>query len=267
MLPEEYVDVYGIPFSVIPYKGKTSRTPVDRPINHIKALPERAAQFEIRFPNVEGYVYSLSKPMIRADLSKMEHLVLEPEVTPTATFMRIQAGYTEGHAAVSGIGEFVEHNREEFYARHHLQEIEFEIARQIVAALVGEGSQAPVKGSARIRGMARHQLFPQVLRIVKRYVSGKVDFRGVNPCELGLEKYVRRIKERLLDAIEPDERQGEAPILPILNLYKPIGTTTDVNFTTRRNVHSTQRSHINAVVLLRQRLRAPRSLYCGTGGL
>jgi type III restriction enzyme len=248
LLPEEYVDVYGIPFSVIPYKGKTSRTPVDKPVNHVMALPERAA-LEIRFPNVEGYVYSLRQPMIRADFAKMERLVIEPEKTPTATFLRIQAGYTEGSAAVSGIGGFVEHNREEYYAHHHLQEIEFEIARQIVAALVGEGSQAPVKGSPRVRGMARHQLFPQVLRVVRRFVREKVNFRGVNPCELGLEKYVRRITERLLDAIEPDERQGEAPLLPLLNPYKPIGTTAEVDFTTRREVHSTQRSHLNALVL------------------
>ncbi|MBI2502578.1 MAG: DEAD/DEAH box helicase family protein [Candidatus Latescibacteria bacterium] len=249
LLPEEYVDVYGIPFSVIPYKGKTSRTPVDHPVNHVKALPERAAQFEIRFPNVEGYVYSLCRPMIKADVAGMEPMVLEPEQTPTATFLRVQAGFTEGFAGVSGVGEFIEHNREEYYARHHLQEIEFEIARQVVAALVGEGSQAPVKGRAWTRGMARHQLFPQVLRIVRRFVLEKVDFRGVNSCELGLEKYGRRIKERLLDAIEPDERQGEAPLLPMLNPYKPIGSTAEVDFTTRREVHSAQRSHLNAVVL------------------
>ena len=39
------------------------------------------------------------------------------------------------------------------------------------------------------------------------------------------------------------------PILPILNRYKPVGRTADVDFTTKRNVHSTQRSHVNAVVL------------------
>jgi type III restriction enzyme len=60
---------------------------------------------------------------------------------------------------------------------------------------------------------------------------------------------VRRIKDRLLDAIEPDEGQGELPLLPILNRYKPTGTTGDVDFTTKRNVHGTDRSHVNAVVL------------------
>ncbi len=248
LLPEEYVDVYGIPFSVIPYKGKPSRTPPDRPVNHVYALPERAA-YEIRFPNVEGYVYALRKPAIRADFSNIERFILEPEKTPTATFLRIITDHVEGSPAGKGLGPFYEANREQYYAQTHLQQIEFEIARQIVAALVGEGSQAPVRGSAKTRGLARHELFPQVLRIVRGFVGKKVDFRGANPCELGLEKYVRRIKERLLDAIVPDDHDGEMPILPILNRYKPLGTTADVDFTTKRIVHGTERSHVNAVVL------------------
>jgi len=248
LLPEEYVDVYGIPFSVIPYKGKPSQTPPDRPVNHVYALQERNA-LEIRFPNVEGYVYALRKPSIRADFTTLEKLFIEPEHTPTATFLRIITGHLEGGARGGGIGEYVEHNRQAYYALHHLQEIEFEIARLIVAALVGEGEQAPVRGSAKTRGMARHELFPQVLRIVRRYVAEKVDFRGQHQCELALEKYVHRIKERLLDAIVPNEQEGETPLLPILNRYKPIGSTADVDFTTKRNVHSTQRSQVNAVVL------------------
>lgn len=248
LLPEEYVDVYGIPFSVIPYKGKPSRTPPDRPVNHVYALQERAA-YEIRFPNVEGYVYALRKPSITVDFTKLERLPIQPEKTPTATFIRIVADHLEGGAHGGGIGGYEVHNRGEFYARNHLQQIEFEIARQIVATLVGEGEQAPVRGSARMRGLARHELFPQVLKIVRRYVAKKVNFRGQHPCELGLEKYVRRIKELLLDAIIPNEQEGEAPLLPILNRYKPIGSTADVDFTTKRNVHRTQRSHVNAVVL------------------
>jgi superfamily II DNA or RNA helicase len=54
LLTEEYVDVYGIPFSVIPFKGRAvSRSePDDRPKHHVRALPERK-QFEMRFPVVE----------------------------------------------------------------------------------------------------------------------------------------------------------------------------------------------------------------------
>src|SRR5208337_3185033 len=56
MLTEEYVDVYGIPFSVIPFKGRpTGKTdPEDKPKNIVRAMEERK-EMEIRFPVVEGY--------------------------------------------------------------------------------------------------------------------------------------------------------------------------------------------------------------------
>jgi type III restriction enzyme len=37
--------------------------------------------------------------------------------------------------------------------------------------------------------------------------------------------------------------------MPILNRYKPTGTTTDVDFKTMRPCHATQKSHIDQVVL------------------
>jgi type III restriction enzyme len=49
------VDVYGIPFSMIPFKGRPvdKPEPDDKPRNHVRSLPERE-HFEIRFPIVEG---------------------------------------------------------------------------------------------------------------------------------------------------------------------------------------------------------------------
>src|SRR5271165_384000 len=60
LLTEEYADVYGIPFSVIPFKGRPVKKaePDDRPKNHVRALPGRALM-AIRFPVVEGYVFAL----------------------------------------------------------------------------------------------------------------------------------------------------------------------------------------------------------------
>src|SRR5438874_6424256 len=43
LLTEEYVDVYGIPFTVIPFKGreKNKSAPEDKPKSHVRSLPER----------------------------------------------------------------------------------------------------------------------------------------------------------------------------------------------------------------------------------
>jgi type III restriction enzyme len=95
---------------------------------------------------------------------------------------------------------------------------------------------------------SRHQLFPQVFRFVDEYVSKKVEFHNCHPCELGLQRYVQRTVERLQDAIEPDEGEGEPPLVPVLNRYKPMGTTDEVDFKTTRPCWSTNRSQINQVV-------------------
>ncbi len=249
LLPPEYVDVYGIPFSVIPYKGRPVTGAVADPeIRHVHALPERA-HFEIRFPNVEGYAFALRRNLIKADVEAMHSLIIEPSQQPTATFVKPASGYHEGDINLLGPGPFVEQNRQEYYRTTHPQAIEFEVARQVVGALVGEGVHAPVSGSPALRLQSRHQLFPQVLRIVHQYINRKVVWNGAHPCELGLEVYIKRMVERLIDAIRPDEQHGESPLMPLLNRYKPIGTTAEVDFMTRRLTRGTQRSHINQVVL------------------
>ena len=241
LLTEEYVDVYGIPFTVIPFKGRPSKAPApeDRPKNHVHFLPERA-KYELRFPIVEGYAFALQKNTIRADISKMETLRIEPEKEPTAVFVKPSVGYQVGHSRGTGPGEFELQDRLSYYRSTHLQAIEFEIARLVVARL---------QQGAKKRLEARHQLFPQVLRLVDQFVRQRVDFRGENPCELGLKKYVDSLVGRLMTAIEPDDAQGEPPLLPILNRYKPIGSTADVDFKTVKQVHDSIHSHINQVAV------------------
>ena len=88
-----------------------------------------------------------------------------------------------------------------------------------------------------------------MFKLVDAYIETKVDLRGCNPCELGLQKYVMLIVDRLMAAILPDDTQGEIPLLPILNRYKPVGTSAAVDFFTTRACHGTQRSQVNLVVL------------------
>ena len=249
MLTEEYVDIYGVPFSLIPFKGRETKAsaPVDRPKNHVRALDERAA-YEIRFPVVEGYAFALRRNVITADIGKMEPLRLEPEYEPTAVFVKPRVGYEIGAASLAGPGEFQQQDREAYYASTHLQTIEFEITRQVVFALVGDQDHAPdPKSNPRLRLQSRHQLFPQVLRLVHAYIDRKVDCRGVDPRELGQEKYFQRVVGRMIAAIRPDDSQGEPPLMPILNRYKSTGTTAEVDFKTTRLCTGTQRSHINLV--------------------
>jgi type III restriction enzyme len=70
-LTEEYVDVHGIPFSIIPFKGRETKkaAPEDQPKSHVRPLPERHA-YEIRFPVVEGYAFAWRRHLIKADIDQ-----------------------------------------------------------------------------------------------------------------------------------------------------------------------------------------------------
>ena len=248
LLPEEYVDVYGIPFTVIPYKGRAQNqlAPEDKPKNRVWALPDRE-EWEIRFPNVEGYVFKPTKGLLKCDLDNIEPLRIEPSLEPTSTFLRPAVGYNDAPTKEQTSFNYVEQDRAAYYAQTHLQTILFLITQEIIDDFQ-DWNKTDTKSKV-MRLKSRHQLFPQVLAFVKRFVETKVEFNGVDSRELGLQKYSRLVVERLRDAIHPDDTQGEPPLLPILNRYRPVGTTNEVDFTTTRATTPSTKSHINAVVL------------------
>jgi type III restriction enzyme len=252
LLTEEYCDVYGVPFSVIPFRGRPVNKPEpdDTPPNLVKALPERAAM-EMRFPVVEGYAFALRRNLIRCNVAAMEPLRIEPNREPTGTFVRPQVGVqvTRGVAATQSPFGFDQQNREAFYASVHVQTILFQAAQRIVEELATVNTECQDGKRRRVFALqSRHALFPQVFRVVEEYVRRKVDFNGAPEPELGLEKYTRQIVERVRNAIQPDEASGEPPLLPLLNRHQETGSTAGVEFRTKRPVFATEASHIGHVV-------------------
>lgn len=242
MLPPEYVDVYGIPFSVIPFKGRQADKPEpdDRPKNQVKARDDRSG-FEIRFPFVEGYVVDLDEAEIECDVAAVESLKIEPLLTPTSVFVMPQVGVREGHVGSMDF-QTEEHNREKFYEEHHLQTIQFEVARQMLMRLTDQQQ-------GRLRHLSRQRLFPQLLLIVEDFCQSRVDWSGQRPQELALEVYMRQLVERLTDAIRAKDSAGQERLLPVINRFTPWGSSADVNFTTVRQCYPTQKSHVDQVVL------------------
>jgi len=244
---EEYVDVYGIPFEVIPVKKKPTRGgQIGKDSTLVKALPERK-HLRIEFPRVEGYVFKV-KSKIRVDWDSLNILIVEPSKEPTEVIVRARVGYQSGRTITPGPGESVRQTREEFYQNVREQQIYYAIAGRIVDILVGQ-SGSNQADDPKFKFNSRQILFPQVLNVVRQYVFEKVEFNGVDHREIGLEKYVQQIVERLVDAIYPDETEGEAPLLPKIERFRPRGSTDDVLFRTVKPCKSTKKSHISHVVL------------------
>jgi type III restriction enzyme len=100
---------------------------------------------------------------------------------------------------------------------------------------------------------ARQMLFPQVLQIVRQYAKplsegGRIEYNGIDSREIGLERYVQIIVERLCTKFRPGEGKGESPLLPRIERFKPRGSTQEVLFRTSRQAKQTIKSHVSHVV-------------------
>jgi type III restriction enzyme len=135
----------------------------------------------------------------------------------------------------------VVHDRNPFHREKRLQATVYEIAAELTRRLKEK----------REDWSARHILFPQVLAAVWQYLDERVMVvdPGTPLEEIALLKYKQRIIERLTEAIEPVTEAGEPPILPIIERFRPIGSTSEVLFRTVRPCVGTTKSHISHVVL------------------
>jgi type III restriction enzyme len=140
-----------------------------------------------------------------------------------------------------GPGEEVIHDRSPFYQHKRLQTTVYEIAAELTQRLKDKGDQ----------WQARHILFPQVLAAVWQYLEERVVLTDPETPleEIALLKYKQQIIDRLMQAIEPDMDAGEPPILPVIERFRPFGSTTEVLFRTVRPCVGTTKSHISHVVL------------------
>jgi type III restriction enzyme len=260
LLTEEYVDVYGIPFEVIPFKKAhiNRPPPPPKPTTWVHALAERA-DLELRFPRVEGIICDVTEG-ITVDWDDVEPMDIDQNVAPTETISRPRVGYQYGAPSIAGPGKIVKQTRQEFYNTVRLQEIEYELASRVTAAL------ADAK-RGKLRLSARHLLFPHVLGIVRRFRETRVNHHGANPKEIGVLHYVEVITQRLVTAIRPLDREGDVTLIPRLERYRSIGSTDEVDFHTTRNCRATARSHVSHVVLDTETWEASAAFYLESSNL
>jgi type III restriction enzyme len=228
----EYVDVYGIPFEVIPVKKVSATRPPTPPriSTLVQALKERA-HLRIEFPRVEGFIFDV-RHRVKADIDKMPILFVNPSQAPTEVIAKDAVGYRVGRPDRLGPGQEVIQDRNPFHETHRVQATVFEIAAEI---------------TKRLHQDARRFLFPQVLEIVWQYLERRVRFIEARREEIYLERYKQLIIQRISDAIEPDTESGEPPLLPIIERFRPVGSTGEVLFRTVRPCHGTSKSHVSHV--------------------
>ncbi|MEM4494337.1 MAG: DEAD/DEAH box helicase family protein [Candidatus Caldarchaeum sp.] len=238
LLEPEYVDIYGVPFEVIPVKKKPkSAAQIQKPYTLVKALPERR-HLEIKFPRVEGFVIDI-RHKVKCDISNVPEIIVSPEGAPTQVVVKPASGTVPERPTRLWVGEEDIHTRDKLYAEKRLQTILFEITSEILSKL------KPSKEDV----MARQVLFPQILKIVQDYVTQRIRIVGEARLEdIDLLKYKQEIVDRLTASIEPDIDEKDPPILPIIEKFRPLGSTSEVLFRTTKLCFPTTKSHISHVV-------------------
>jgi len=237
-LTEEVAKVFGVPFEVIPLKANPhgARPPVPKR-HHVHAVPGREV-LEIRFPRVEGYRQAI-RNRVTVDWATVPPLRLDPMRIPPEVEMKAALPSNRGRPSLTGPGRLEQVDLNPYRSGRRFQELVFELAAALTRDHAARSScEAPA-----------HVLFPQVARIVDRYLRERVE--PIAPAELidvFLSPYYGWVVERLVEALHGDADGGEAAELPRYETGRGPGSTAEVDFWTSREVREVTRSHVNYVV-------------------
>ena len=205
----EYVDVYGVPFQLLPMAKATGGKPAAPPdYTNVHTVRTRDA-FRIEFPRIVQVVPDIHDTL-DIDLDAIEPIRIDSAFDPTDTYIELDLGIPR-----AGMGG-TSHSRDVAYAAFRIQRLLYRVAAGLI-----EPYQKP-------------WLFPQALQIATKVIrpvadGGKLQYgSGVDEREICNLRYLTIIRERLQAALKPGE--GPERFLPALDEYQPIGSTDAVNF-------------------------------------
>ncbi len=225
----EYVDVYGVPFQLLPMAkgggGKPTPPPDYTTVHTVRDRHDR----RIEFPRLIQIVPDV-QDTLDVDLDAIEPIRVTPRFDPTDTYVEFDLGQARG-----GMGGQTQ-DREAAYENFRIQRLQFRVAAGLIE---------PYK---------KPWLFPQAMRIVQDVLrpveeGGRIAYdNGVDPREICNMRYLTLIRERMGQALRPGE--GPERFLPSLDEYQPVGTTDNLNFSapTDRCVPTTK-SHLSHAVV------------------
>jgi type III restriction enzyme len=224
----EYVDVYGVPFQLLPMAKASGGKPTAPPsYTNVHSVKERE-NLLIEFPRLIQVVPDI-QDVLEVDEDSIEPIRVTPRFDPTDTYVEFDLGTPH-----SGMGGTVQ-DREKAYENFRLQRLYFRVAAGLIAPY------------------NRPWLFPQALRIAEKLIrpipeGGKIDYAdGVDEREICNLRYLTVIRERIGAALKSGE--GPERFLPALDEYEPIGSTSNINFQSPTDrCYPVSKSHLSHAV-------------------
>lgn len=225
----EYVDIYGVPFQLLPMAKATGEKPTAPPdYTNVHTVADRH-ELRLQFPRLVQIVPDI-QDTLDVDFDAIEPIRINPRFDPTETYVEFDLG-TPG----AGMGGETQ-DRERAYESFRIQRLLYRVAAGLIAPF------------------DRPWLFPQALEIARRVIrplseGGKIDYAdGVDPREVCNLRYLTVIRERIQAALRPGE--GPERFLPALDEYQPVGSTDGLNFNSPTDkCVPTVKSHLSHAVV------------------
>lgn len=224
--PPEYAHIIEVPFKM--FKGGT--TEPGEPPNYVQidAIPERQREFEIEFPNVEGYKTEYQEDEIQFDFSKVENYEIDGSKFPVETVLATAFSGEEQKLSVQSVLEMRE------------QEILYVITKEILTYHFSDGNGSP-----------EFHKFNRIKKITEYWYNHKIQLLNIiDPAykKLVYFDHPKKIADHVAMGINPHVNTSEY-IRPRFNFHNPFSSTKYVSGLTSKDVYKTKKSHVNYVVM------------------
>jgi len=225
--PPEYAHIIGVPFKMFK-GGKTEPPPQPVDLTHIVALPERQEKMEIEFPNVVGYRIVNYDGEIKYDFSNIENYEIRGDITPIETQLASAFSKEEIQIKIQSVLE----KRD--------QEVIFWLTKELIKFHFSDDEGNP-----------NFQKFNKLKSIVMEWYDKKVILLNIQDQRfkrLLFFEEPKKMVDHIARGINPHINTSEH-IRPVFNYYNKFSSTKYVNGNTTKDVYTTQKSHVNYVVM------------------
>lgn len=224
--PPEYAHIIGVPFKL--FKGGVSTPPTPPPpTNHIKAIADREAEFEITFPNIIGYRLEQSENKLTHDFSGVEPYDIDGSRFPVEATLSSAFSPHEEKLQVKAVLEKREN------------ELHYLLAKELIRYHFSDDDGNP-----------NFRLFGQLNVIVRDWYRDKVRLIGIRGDEFKKLLFFhdpKAVSDHIALGINTHLNTSEF-VRPVFNHYNRFGSTKYVSGHTTKSIYETKRSHINFVV-------------------
>lgn len=236
MFKPEYVNIFGIPFSFLPFEDDGTAAPAPaKPKIQVEALMERS-EYNISWPNIVR-IDRAWKPELTLDVKKVPLLVLNANDT------RIRADLAPVVDGKTNLAQCTEIDLDKLAAKQRMQRIIFQTAGQIYDNMQSSWQQENTKFA----------LLGQIIRLVERYLNS--DAIAIEPSLFNTSPIrkrilytlqMNRIVQHIWDYIKVEQTEE---LVPVYDTNRRVRSTADmVTWFTTKPAQVTQKSQISHVV-------------------